>query len=133
MHTSYDLFCGVLRYTLEEVVQILSIRASTEGLELQEDALAQLGEIGARTSLRYACLLHSHTHPTSAHTHTQTMAALHQTHRYAVQLLTPSRILSATHGRDKITVDEIDEIDKLFYDAKASARHLAAQDSLYLK
>ena len=85
-------------------MQILSIRASTEGLELQEDALAQLGEIGARTSLRYA-----------------------------VQLLTPSRILAATNGRDKISVDEIDEIDKLFYDAKASARHLAAQDSLYLK
>ena len=91
-------------YTLEEIVQILSIRASTEGLELEEEALAQLGEIGARTSLRYA-----------------------------VQLLTPARILSNTNGREKISTDEVDEIDKLFYDAKASARHLAAEDIHYLK
>jgi len=42
-----------LPYTLTEIVQILAIRANTEGIQLSEEALAQLGTIGSRTSLRY--------------------------------------------------------------------------------
>lgn len=92
-----------LPYSLEEMVQILAIRAATEGLEVEEDALATLGEVGSRTSLRYA-----------------------------VQLLTPSRILATTQGRDSISKDDVDEVDSLFCDAKASAKRLAEQDELYL-
>lgn len=91
-------------YTLEEMVQILSIRASTESIEVDEEALAQLGEIGAKTSLRYA-----------------------------VQLLTPAKILAATSGRDKVSASDVMETDKLFHDAKGSARHLLQQENLYLK
>lgn len=40
-------------YTLSELVQILAIRANTEGINLSEDALAYLGSIGTKTSLRY--------------------------------------------------------------------------------
>lgn len=40
-------------YTLQEIVQILHIRASTEGISLSEEALAHLGNIGTKTSLRY--------------------------------------------------------------------------------
>merc|ERR1712139_480058 len=38
-------------YSVEEIVQVVGIRAQTEGLEIEEDALVQLGEIGANTSL----------------------------------------------------------------------------------
>jgi len=41
-----------LPYTLTEIVQILAIRANTEGITLSQEALAHLGTIGSRTSLR---------------------------------------------------------------------------------
>jgi RuvB-like protein 1 len=97
------LVIRTLPYTLEEIVQIIGIRASTEGLELEDEAVAKLGEVGLRTSLRYA-----------------------------VQLLTPSRIMASTQGRDKITADDVEDVDKLFFDAKASARVLVAQGAKYL-
>uniref|UniRef100_A0A7S3PPG1 RuvB-like helicase n=1 Tax=Aplanochytrium stocchinoi TaxID=215587 RepID=A0A7S3PPG1_9STRA len=98
------LIIRTIPYTLEEMIQILSIRAITEGIDADASALAQLGEIGTRTSLRYA-----------------------------VQLLTPSQILATTSGRDKISGDDISEVDKLFKDAKSSAKMLLEQDADYLK
>merc|ERR1712032_560207 len=56
-------------YTPREVVQILAIRATTEGLTLSADALSKLGGIGSCTSLRYA-----------------------------TQSLTPARIIAETNG-----------------------------------
>lgn len=41
-------------YNLEEVINILAIRATTENIKMSNDALAKLGQIGANTSLRYA-------------------------------------------------------------------------------
>ena len=73
-------------------------------LTLDEDALARLGEIGSRTTLRYAN-----------------------------QMLTPSRILAQTNGKDQISLDDVEEIDELFFDAKASAKILAEQEALYLQ
>mmetsp|Transcript_55889 Transcript_55889/g.147008 ORF Transcript_55889/g.147008 Transcript_55889/m.147008 type:complete len:456 (-) Transcript_55889:251-1618(-) len=90
-------------YSVEEIVQVVSIRATTESLNIEEDALALLGEIGANTSLRYV-----------------------------VQLLTPSSILASTGGRDTITREDIEEIDSLFYDAKSSAKLLAEQADKYI-
>lgn len=84
-------------------MQILSIRASTESIEFDEEALAKLGEIGSRTSLRYAG-----------------------------QLLTPSKVLAQTSGREVITLADIEEIDRLFNDAKASAKILSEQESKFL-
>jgi RuvB-like protein 1 (pontin 52) len=86
-------------YSLEEIVQIISIRSETESIEVGEDALVALGEIGARTSLRYA-----------------------------VQMLTPARIIAETSGRDSIVVSDVEEVDELFYDAKSSAKVLAASE-----
>merc|ERR1712023_391944 len=63
-----------LPYSVEEITQVVSIRSHTEGLEIDEDALALLGEIGANTSLRYV-----------------------------VQLLTPASIMAQTAGRQMIT------------------------------
>merc|ERR1712196_483378 len=42
-----------LPYNLDETRQILSIRAQTEGIKIDEDALDLLAEIGSHTSLRY--------------------------------------------------------------------------------
>ena len=86
-------------YSLEEMMQILSIRAETESLEVDEDALAIMGEVGARTSLRYA-----------------------------VQMLTPARIIAQTSGREKISAVDVEEVDELFFDAKASAKILSASE-----
>jgi len=93
-----------LPYTQEEMVQIIRIRAQIEGLSIEEDALQQLGEIGTRTTLRYA-----------------------------VQLLTPSNILTKVNGKTVISKEEVQEISELFYDAKSSAKILAEQDDKYMK
>lgn len=97
------LIIRTMPYNLEEMVQILGIRAQTESLELAEEALAELGQIGSRTTLRFA-----------------------------VQLLTPARILAATNGSKVITREHIQEVDELFYDAKQSAAVLAEQQDKYL-
>ena len=93
------LIIRTMPYSVEEMIQIVSIRATTENLETDEEALAIMGEIGARTSLRYA-----------------------------VQLLTPSRIIAQTAGREIITSVDVEEVDELFKDAKASAKLLAASE-----
>ncbi len=41
-------------YSLAETVQILAIRAQIEGLKVTKEALAHLGAIGSKTSLRFA-------------------------------------------------------------------------------
>lgn len=96
------LIIRTLPYSLEEMVQIISIRAGAESITVDEDALVLLGEVGSRTSLRYA-----------------------------VQMLTPARIIADTAGRDLIKAVDVEEVDELFFDAKASAR-LLAQSEGYL-
>ena len=53
--------------------------------------------------------------------------------RYAVQLLTPSSLLTKINGKDAITKDEIEEISELFFDAKSSAKILAEQEDKFMK
>ncbi|RLN54375.1 hypothetical protein BBJ28_00009723, partial [Nothophytophthora sp. Chile5] len=90
------LIIRTMPYSVEEMVQIIKIRAEAESIKLVDEATVRLGEIGAQTSLRYS-----------------------------VQLLTPSRILAETQGRSEVAVDDIDEINDLFSDAKRSAHALA--------
>merc|ERR1712178_137840 len=85
-----------LPYSIDEITQVVSIRSQTEGLEIEEEALTLLGEIGVNTSLRYV-----------------------------VQLLTPASIMAQTAGRECITKDDIEEIDSLFYEGKSSAKILS--------
>ena len=98
------LIIRTLPYSLEDMVQIMGIRAATEGLELEDGALAFLGEVGARTSLRYA-----------------------------VQMLVPASIMAGTCGRSKIAQEDVSEVDSLFKDAKASAKVLAANAAQFMK
>lgn len=74
-----------------------------EGIGIDEDSLAYLGEIGERTSLRHG-----------------------------VQLLTPAFIMAKTNGRDEISRGDLEETDSLFLDAKMSAKLLAAQADKYI-
>lgn len=91
-------------YAKEEVVQILKIRAQVEGIAVGEDSYDLLGEIGVKTTLRYA-----------------------------IQLLTPANILSRINGRDSVAKEDVEEINELFYDAKSSAKMLAEQEDKYMK
>jgi RuvB-like protein 1 (pontin 52) len=97
------VICRTLGYSVDEIVQVLSIRAQTEGLNMAQEAIELLGEIGANTSLRYV-----------------------------VQLMTPASVLADTNGRDEVTRDDIEEIDQLFYDAKSSAKLLAQHADKYI-
>ena len=48
------LIIKTLPYSVNEIVTILAIRCSTEGIEIEEQALAHLATVGASTSLRYS-------------------------------------------------------------------------------
>jgi RuvB-like protein 1 (pontin 52) len=48
--------------------------------------------------------------------------------RYAVQMLTPARILAETCGREKVGASDVKEVDLLFKDAKQSAQLLARSE-----
>ncbi|ERE66774.1 ruvB-like 1-like protein [Cricetulus griseus] len=83
---------------------IIKIRAQTEGINISEEALNHLGEIGTKTTLRYS-----------------------------VQLLTPANLLAKINGKDSIEKEHVEEISELFYDAKSSAKILADQQDKYMK
>lgn len=89
------LIIRTLPYSLEDIVKIVSIRAQTESIKLEQDALALLGAIGTKTSLRFV-----------------------------VQLLTPSSIFAQTQGRDEVNQSDVEEVHSLFFDARASAKIL---------
>lgn len=82
-------------YAVDEMQQILAVRAQTEGLTIHEEALPLLAEIGQRTSLRYA-----------------------------VQMLAPASVFAETSGRTEIQSVDIQVVDGLFLDGKASAQLL---------
>ncbi|CAD7923975.1 unnamed protein product [Amoebophrya sp. A120] len=92
-----------LPYSVEEIATIVRIRAQTEKIEIADEAIEVLGDIGLNTSLRYVS-----------------------------QLLTPAIIIAKSAGRDSIEKDDIIEIDDLFYDAKSSAKNLAANADKYI-
>jgi RuvB-like protein 1 (pontin 52) len=92
-------------YTDQEIAQIIKIRADTEGITLDQEALVYLAQIGASTSLRHA-----------------------------VQLLSPALVLTKTKAENGVvTKGTIEEISKLFLDAKASARILLEHGEGFMK
>lgn len=92
-----------LHYGIEEIEQIIKLRAQVEGLDIDDDALTALSQIGSTTTLRYA-----------------------------VQLLTPAFQTSKVNGRTKITKEDISDINVLFLDAKRSAKHLSEKNNKYM-
>merc|ERR1712093_519492 len=98
------LIIRTMPYTLEETFQILSIRAKTEGIDVEDEALAYAAQVGQDASLRFA-----------------------------VQLLTPSNALAKTNGKTTIVKADMEEINRLFSDAKTSAMRLQKEADKYLK
>jgi len=83
-------------YKVEEIREILMIRAETEGLKIEPDALDLLAAHGSDTSLRHC-----------------------------VQLLTPCSILGQVEGRETITSADVKEAKYLFLDAIQSSKLLS--------
>lgn len=98
------LIIRTLPYSHDEMVQILRIRAQTEGIQIDSDSLQHLGEIGTKSTLRYS-----------------------------VQLLTPAFLLAKLNGRTGISRADVKEISELFFDAKSSAKILAEQEDKFMK
>ena len=83
----------MMRYRYAPMEQIIKIRALTEGISIADDALALLAVVGTKSTLRYA-----------------------------VQLLTPAFLMARINGRESVSVDDVNEINGLFRDAKTSVR-----------
>lgn len=97
------LIIRTMPYQLRELIQIVDIRAKVEDVVLSDDALEKLGEIGDRTSLRYV-----------------------------VQLLSPALIVAKTNGKTGIEKEDVEVVDALFKDAKASAQQLHENADQYV-
>eukprot|EP00040_Diaphanoeca_grandis_P039145 m.258244 g.258244 ORF g.258244 m.258244 type:complete len:457 (-) comp36312_c0_seq1:26-1396(-) len=93
----------MLPYDKDDMAKILKIRAETEQIPVNEEALDKMSEIGTTTTLRYI-----------------------------VQMLTPAFMLARINGKEEVGVDEVEEVNELFLDAKTSARKLLEQDALYM-
>ncbi|KAF2806155.1 TIP49-domain-containing protein [Mytilinidion resinicola] len=81
-------------YTPPEIRSIIRSRARTEGLAVSEPALERVGKLGESVSLRYA-----------------------------LQLLAPASVLAKVGGKEGgvIGVEEVEECESLFLDARRSA------------
>jgi len=91
------LIVRTLPYSPQETLEIVQIRARVEAIQVEDAALTYLAEIAGRTSLRYG-----------------------------VQLLTPASLLARVNARTAVNKDDLQECDRLFYDAKRSAQQLEA-------
>lgn len=90
-------------YKVDEIEQIIRLRAQTEGLSIDDEAIKSLSQVGSSTTLRYA-----------------------------VQLMTPAFQSAKVNGRTQIIKTDIDEISTLFLDAKRSCKFLT-ESSKFMK
>lgn len=97
------LIIKTLPYSNAEIEQIIKLRAMTEGLQVDDEAFAALGELGTKTTLRYV-----------------------------VQLLTPASLTAKINGRSTIKKEDIQEVGSLFLDAKSSAKILTENKDKYM-
>lgn len=79
-------------YDSNQIAKVLQLRANIEGLRLGTGVTERLVQEGDARSLRYV-----------------------------LQLLTPASILASLAGRTQIELEDVSELDELFYDAKTSA------------
>jgi RuvB-like protein 1 len=90
------LIIRTIPYKVSEIEQIIKLRASTEGLSIDDEGILTLSEIGNKTTLRYA-----------------------------VQLMTPASQSAKVNGRSQILKEDVLEVNELFLDAKRSAKFLS--------
>ena len=82
-------------YDRESIREILKIRAIEEKIEIEDDALEKLTEIGERSSLRYA-----------------------------VQLLSLASQNARRQKREKVTAEDVERVSALFMDITEAAEYL---------
>ncbi len=92
------------KYSKEEIGQILRIRSKEEGVQLSDDALELLMELGAEKSLRYA-----------------------------VQILGIAGVRVRAKGREEIGREDVEEVAKRFSDVKEAVNHLRRYEEELLK
>lgn len=95
---------GTETYDPESIREILRIRAREEDIDLDEEALNKLTEIGSKRSLRYS-----------------------------VQLLSIAAENARSRGASKVSVEDVDRVDDLFMDVSEAVEHLRKYESLMLK
>lgn len=98
------LIIRTLPYNKAELLQILKLRACTEGISIEDEALASLAEVGANSTLRYAA-----------------------------QLLTPAWLAARADGAARIQSAHVHAVHALFLDAKSSARILTQHSDKFMK
>ncbi|XP_059048254.1 ruvB-like helicase 1 [Achroia grisella] len=98
------LIIRTLPYNKSELLQILKLRASTEGISIEDEALSALSEIGANSTLRYAA-----------------------------QLLSPAALAARAAGANRVGPPHVQSVHELFLDAKSSARILTQHSDKYMK
>lgn len=91
-------------YTREEILQIIKIRSQFENVELDDEALIHLSEIGFNSTLRYA-----------------------------LQLLTPASFLAKIYKTNLVDLKAVKEATDCFIDAKSSAKVLLENESKFMK
>jgi len=82
-------------YDPESIREILRIRSEEEKVKIEKDALERLTEVGSKSSLRYS-----------------------------VQLLSLAAQNARTMGRERVNVEDVERVDKLFMDIGEAAEHL---------
>lgn len=82
-------------YDPESIGEILRIRSDEEKVKMDKDALKRLTEVGSKSSLRYS-----------------------------VQLLSLAAQNARAMKREKVTVEDVERVDKLFMDIGEAAEHL---------
>ncbi len=90
-------------YEKEEIKKILQIRMAEEKVDMEEDALEYLTNIGIESSLRYA-----------------------------VQLMAPAANIAKNNKRRKISKGDVEEARKLFHDVKKSVEYLKEYERMML-
>ncbi|KAL0074969.1 RuvB-like 1 [Phycomyces blakesleeanus] len=97
------LIIRTLPYTIDEIKVIVKIRARTESLAVDEDAIDVIAQSGVDSSVRYA-----------------------------LQLLTPASILAGINDHTSITKEDVNEATELFFDSKRSAKIITEHESQFI-
>jgi len=90
-------------YDPESIREILQLRCEEEKVNMEKEAIERLTQIGSKSSLRYS-----------------------------VQLLSLASQNAKTMKREKVTVEDVERVDKLFMDIGEAAEHLRKYEEKFM-
>lgn len=91
-------------YNAEEIKEIIRVKATNEGIKLEDEALDLLTRLGVEGSLRYS-----------------------------LQLVTPAYVNAKDKGRDKVTKEDVSYASRLFSSVRESVEYVKQFEGLFLK